>query len=407
MQTFSQRAALVCGGLCMGVGLMLVLTSHLSSRYILEEQRDHHMTVLMGQLTRQLAPVVAQNDLIRLEATLRTLLEQHDLQMISVTGVDARPLGQAGQMHTPDSSVFRRTLTIDGNVAGELTVAKNRDPVLLEQERMSLALLFLCVLASLFAAVLAGRWAQTISRRLSSLRGRLSVAEDTEVDELTALERAVDALPLELIVPMESGSHPGLEFEEAGLLFIQLNSLTRYVETLDEQSLLDYTDELRNLFESVSALYGGQLSVAREFAVLVLFSGPHGAGAPGFRAACSAWLLGRVADALSSRRPRQFQFAMACGVGEAGRYLGANTPGKSLYADLYNQHIIDDLSAMADGKVGSIRLSKTLAAVGDIRSRCRLDMSSENPRLEAFEEPFADLLERQYQLLIREFVSSR
>jgi hypothetical protein len=188
---------------------------------------------------------------------------------------------------------------------------------------------------------------------------------------------------------------------------VRLKSLARYVETLDEQSLLDYTDELRHLFEGVTALYGGQLSVAREFAVLVLFSGDHGAGSPGFRAACAAWLLGRLADDLSSRRPLQFRFAMACGVGEAGRYRGTDTPGKSLYADLYNQHIIDDLSALADDKAGALRLSKALAGRSEMQSRCRLDMTSEPARLEAFEEPYADLLERQHQLLIRELVASR
>ena len=91
----------------------------------------------------------------------------------------------------------------------------------------------------------------------------------------------------------------------------------------------------------------------------------------------------------------------------AGHAHGATAPGKSLYADLYNQHIIDDLSAMADSDAHPLRLSKALADQSEIHSRCRIDMTPENPRLEAFEEPFADLLERQYQLLVRELFASR
>ena len=66
MRKFPQRMALVTGGLCLGISLLLVFVGHLSSRYILDQQRDEHARVLMEQLKRELASVVARNDLIRL-----------------------------------------------------------------------------------------------------------------------------------------------------------------------------------------------------------------------------------------------------------------------------------------------------------------------------------------------------
>ena len=402
MQKLSQRMALVCGGLCLGAGLLLVLLSHLSGSYILRQQQDQHMQALTGQLARQLSGVVAQNDLIRLEATLNGLQQRHELQRVRVTDLAGQPLGEAGAAPTRDSRSYTAALTIGDNVAGEVTISTLPSMALQEHQRLALGLLFMAILASLFAAALAGRWGQGAAARLSALQSKLSREPAVAGDEISALETAVNALPLQLIMPADNNRRYTPDFELAGLLYIHLASLTRYVETLDEQSLLNYTDSLRELFEQVARLYEGRVTVAREFGVLMSFSGDSTAGSAGFRALSSAWLLRRLCTELSTDHALRYRLGLSCGLGEGGRQRDIDSPGDSLYPDLYNQHIIDDLAGRAAHAAEAITVSAELAGVEDIQARCHLRESGQGSELDSFAEPWTDLLERQFRLLLGE-----
>jgi hypothetical protein len=392
MHRISQRLALLCGSLCLALGLLLVLVSNLSSSYLLDQQGATFTRDLAQQLATQVAPVVASGDLVRLEATLRGLRERHSLQQIVVTDLEGRPLGQSGTELAADSHHSTAQVEIDGNIAGDLSLARAPDPALQELDGMAFGLLVLAVLGSIFAAVLAGRWGQRLGARIESLREKLSDRPGGD-DELADLELAVSDLPLDILAPPDGQDHRGTDFEEAGLLFVRLASLARYVETLDEQSLLDYTEAQRKLIESVATLYGGSLSVAREFGVLVQFGGSHSTGSPGFRALSAAWLLQQLAAELDANRRLSYRLDLACGLGEA-----SSDSLRDIYPALYNQHIIDELAAHSDGE--HIAVSPTLAAVDDVASRCQLAGGDGYQRLGGFSDK--DLLERQRELLARE-----
>lgn len=394
MHRISQRLALLCGGLCLALALLLALVSSLSSRYLIDQQAATFTRALTLELANQVAPVVATGDLIRLEATLRGLRERHGLQQITVTDLDERPLGQSGNALTPDSLRFTAPLEIDGHIAGELTLARAPDATREDLKGMAFGLLFLAVLGSLFAAALAGRWGQRLGARIGALGERLAASSENE-DELAALEQAVADLPVELLTPPDPTDHSATDFEEAGLLYIRLASLARYVEKLDEQSLLEYTEAQRKLIESVASLYGGELSVAREFGVLVSFAGSHSSGSPGFRALCVAWLLRQLAAELDANRRLSYTLDLACGIGEASR-----DSQRDIYPALYNQHVIDDLAAHSRGE--DIAVSPALAGDGDVANRCELAGTEGYRVLAGFSD--SDLLERQRQLLLREFL---
>lgn len=393
MHRISQRLALLCGGLCLALALLLVLVSSLSSRYLIDQQAATFTRALTQELAKQVAPVVATGDLIRLEATLRGLRERHGLQQITVTDLDDRPLGQSGRELTADSLRFTAPLEIDGNIAGELSLARAPDTTREDLTGMAFGLLFLAVLGSLFAAALAGRWGQRLSARISALGERLAASSEDQ-DELAALEQAVAELPVELLTPPDPSDHRATDFEEAGLLYIRLASLARYVEKLDEQSLLEYTEAQRRLIDSIASLYGGSLSVAREFGVLVSFAGSHSSGSPGFRALSAAWLLKQMTAELDANRRLSYRLELACGIGEASR-----DSQRDIYPALYNQHIIDDLAGHSAGE--DIAVSPALAADADVQSRCDLAAGDGYRVLAGFSDN--DLLDRQRLLLLREF----
>jgi len=394
MHRISQRLALFCGGLCLLFSLLLVLIGSVSSRYQLEQQFSQFHRHLAVDLANEVTPLVAQVDLIGLEATLRELQTRHGLQQIRVTDLESRPLGQAGGDVTVDSFHFSAPVTINRDLAAELSFTVTPGVAMEEQRGMSLGLIALAVLGGLCGAVLARQWGQRLERRLAGLRQRLSGDEPVE-DELAALEAAVSALPLELIMPPAASDQRTASFEEAGLLYVQLHSLARYAETLDERSLLDFTEALRHLIDSVATLYGGSLSVAREFGLCVLFSGEHPAGSAGYRAAASGWLLLQLSRELSKQQRLNYTLGLACGLGEASA-----DSGRDIYPSLYNQPIIDELSSLAS--TDAVAVSTSLQPDQDIQNRCQLREEERASFVESFTEPQADLLERQQQLLLSE-----
>ncbi len=398
MHRISQRLALLCGSLCLALALVLVLIGNLSSRHILEQQSRAHLTTLATELAAQVAPLVAVGDLVRLEATLRSLRQRHTLQQLTVNDLDERPLGQAGNGITPDSHFTRAQVMIDGNIAGELEIVSAPDPALEEQRGMSFGLLVLGILGSLFAAALAGRWGQEHAGRITALREQLAgpnIGAGEASDELAALEAAVAALPLDLLRPPADSEQEGGDYQEAGLLYVSLASLARYVETLDEQSLLVYTEAQRELVAAAAGLYGGSLSVAREFGLLVSFTGEHTTGSPGFRAASCAWLLHQVVADLDERRRLSYSLGLACGLGEAG------PDSRDIYPALYNQHIIDELAARQS--TDAVVISDALQVDADVANRCEVEAGA----LRGFEEPYSDLLERQRLLLLQQLVGGQ
>jgi hypothetical protein len=191
-------------------------------------------------------------------------------------------------------------------------------------------------------------------------------------------------------------------FQEAGLLFIRLRSLARYVETLDENSLLQYTRSVQAMTTAVAGLYGGKLSVSREFGLTLIYSGDHSAGGTVFRCVSSAWLLQRLATELGRRRPLQFDLGLACATGEASRNPEFSPGGVAIYPDLYNQHVLNDLAARTESLDTGILVADSLAGEDELSRRCQFEEGNGWHTLTGFEEPYADRLERQYQLLFRE-----
>lgn len=405
MHKISQQLALVCGGLCLLVGLALVLVGSLSSRFILKQQQDSHGADLARQLAREVAPAIATGDLIRLEVKLRQLHSRHSLEQLVAFDLEGAPLGRAGRNGDPHNLEYRTRLVIDGNIAGELSLLMAPGPALLEQQRMSWGLLFLACLLSVFVAALGLNWGQKLAERLLVLDEVLTLDETPgdearRSDELSQLEATVALLPLELLKPPGSKPAAASDYRDAGLLYLRLDSLGSYVETLDENSLLAYTDLLRQMIHDAAQLYDGKLSVARQFGLLVSFSGSHAAGSPAFRALSVAALVRQLSRVQQAEGKLSHAISQAVGISESG-----TGSAMDIYPDLYNQHIIDELAAMTIAHPGDILLDGAAAEDPDTRGRCSLSEGADYVLLTGLEEPYNDLVERQRELLLRKLLT--
>jgi hypothetical protein len=398
MRGLPHNLAWICGGLCLIVALPLVLLNNLAIRYLLEQEQLTHGNTLASIVARDLAPVMATGDLISLEVSLRQIHSRHHLAGIRVEGVEGRTLGSAGASADPANAAYHSLINIDGNIAGEVILLIPPGASDTEIQRMNLGLLSLALLLSLFAGALAARWGQGLASRLRILSEKLVLGGADSIDteaggEIDQLEEAVARLPLDLLKPPAAATGTTADYRDAGLLYVHLDSLSQYVETLDETSLLQHTELQRRLVSSAAQLYGGNMSVVRQFGLLVSFSDQQPAESPAFRAVSTAWLIHLAAGEAGTGQSLRIRLSQSCGISETG--IGTS---QDIYPDLYNQHLVDELVELATSPTGGIHLSDAMAAEGDITNRCRL----EGQVLTGFEEPYCDLLERQRELLLRE-----
>lgn len=408
----SQALALLCGSLCLVASLTLATLGGASSRYIVDQQQNEYGRKLAQQLAAEIAQTLAAGDLITLEVTLRQLLAKHGLLQLTVIDVENRPLGHAGQTSAAQGPSFHAPIKMQGNIAGEISLVSPPPAITVELQRLTLGLLALALLLTVFAAVLTGNWAQGFSDRLRKLSHELKIADtghdaedsnsEANRNELVELEEAIARLPLDLLKAPASASMSTENYSDAGLIYLHLDSLSRHVETLDETSLLKYTELHRHLAQSAVELYGGTLSVARQFGLLLSFAGAHSAGGPAFRASSCAWLIKHCIDQLNSELPMRISVSMACGLSETG--VGSS---QDIYPDLYNQHLIDVLEALAGKGSQEIRLEQAVGTDTQVCNRCELTSAGSDHTLTGLTDPYDNLLNRQQELVLRELRRSQ
>jgi hypothetical protein len=396
-----QRIAIVCGGLCLVTALALVIVGNMSSRYILQQTIDQRGAELANLLATDLAPVLGNADLISLEVTLGQLAARHKLAALSVYDVDGRQISASGDTWNRAWPAFEAPIVIDDHLAGRVGIVQQPPPAIGEQRTMALGLFMLAALLALFASALSASWAQSIATRLRSAIEQLTLdthdpGPDASDYELDLLEQRIAGLPLDLLKSPAVAPQTMADYESAGLLYVRLNSLASYAETLDEASLLRFTEFQRRLLSHAADLYAGQLTVARQFGLLLSFSGADPSGSPACRAASVAWLIREIAEELEGDIPFKLSLSLACAVSEAG--TGSNS---DIYPGLYCQHLVDELAEMTGGEGNHIALGEGMCEDDELQRRARI-ATDEPASLEGFSEPWLDLLERQRQILLRQ-----
>jgi len=187
-------------------------------------------------------------------------------------------------------------------------------------------------------------------------------------------------------------------YRTTAVLYLHLTSLVDYVDTLDEQSLLRYTNRLHQVVLASAGFYGGELQVARQFGLAIYFSGDNSAGSAAFRAASCAWLVHAVSRELEKKMPLSLSIAMAISQSE----LGAGDES-DIYPGLYIQHTLDELEIICANKPPQVLLAPVVCEDLDIAGRLQLQATEVNDfqMLEEFEGPYKDLLERQLRLILK------
>lgn len=399
--SLGQQLALAAAGLCLAVSLAIVALAAISSSHVIEEQEREHGEALAALIAQRVSAALESGDLLSVSASLRRFVETSAVDSVVVTDIEGKPIGRAGDANAVGQS-YSAPVRIDADVAGLITVQIGTGDARSAQNRFILSLLGLAILLSLAVYGGSRHFAQRLGGRLTRLAGIITLDEEDArarpANELELLARRIESLPMDLL---RTRSEPGPQdenYQTTAVLYLQLNSLSDYVDTLDEQALHRYTDRLHQVVYAAAGFYAGELQVVRQFAVAVFFSGDNKAGSAGFRAASCAWLVRAVSRELERQMSLSMNISMAISQSELGAGDGAD-----IYPGLYMQHTLDELQLVCTSKPPELLLSPAVCNDLDISSRLQFSPTElkDYALIEEFAGTYRDLLERQLRLILK------
>ncbi len=398
----SQQIATLAAALCLVVSLALVILGAISSKHLQQQQQLEFGNALAHQIARRVGVALEAGDLLSITASLQRYVETSSAEEITIFDVEGKALGEAGQASGNQLTSYRAPVRIESDVAGEVLVTVNTASATAAHQRFVLSLLGLAVLLSLAVYGAGLQLGKRLGARIGKLSQALSLedagAEQNRGNELAVLESRVSSLPMDLLRASNDTEAREENYRSTAVLYLHLESLVDYVDTLDDQSLHRYTDRLHQVVYASAGFYGGELQVSRQFALAVYFSGPSKAGSAAFRAASCAWLVQAVSRELEQTMPLSMKIAMAMSQSELG--VG---DGKDIYPGLYMQHTLDELQAVCASKPPKLLLAPAVQDDTDVSGRLQLQATEvhDYAMLESFAGPYQDLLERQLQLILK------
>lgn len=400
--SLSQQMALVAAGMCLLVSIALVGLAAVSSQHMQLSQQEAFGSALARQVARQVGTTLETGDLLSVAASLQRFVQTSSAEEVAVFDVEGKALGQAGSASGEHLQHYRADVRIENDIAGQVVITVSNDRARATQQRLILSLSGLAVLLSVLVFGVTRHLGQRLSDRLAQLSQKVSLedapAQAAPANELSRLEVSIDSLPMDLLRTRSSNGPSDDNYRTTAVLYLHLNSLADYVDTVDQASLLRYTHRLHRVIYAAAGFYSGELHVVRQFGLALYFCGHSSAGSPAFRAASCAWLIQAVCRHLEQKMSLSMSLAQAIGESELG--AGDET---DIYPGLYIQHTLDELQALCASKPPKVLLSPAICEDVDIEGRLIQHATElrDYGMLDEFAAPYQDLLERQLRLIIR------
>jgi hypothetical protein len=394
--------AIAAAGMCLLVSLALIALGAISTRHIQMLLQEQYGTALAKLVAARISTAMERGDLLSISATLQRLMETSTAQSITITDVDGKTLGQAGDTHGQNLYRYSAPVHIESDIAGKIVIVINADNVRAAQLRFLLSMLGLAVLLSLAVFGISRRFGQRLGGELSAMGKKIALEEDganrPPANELLQLGQKIDALPMDLLRTRSEPEPQDENYRTTAVLYLHLSSLVGYVDTLDERALQRYTERLHQVVYAASGFYAGELQVARQFGLAIYFTDHNSAGSAAFRAASCAWLVRAVSRAMEEHMSLSLSIAMAISQSELG--VGSGT---DIYPGLYTQHTLDELQAVCASKPPHILLSPAVCEDLDVAGRLQHRPTDvmDYALIEEFAGPYQDLLERQLRLILK------
>ena len=337
-----QQLAILTAGLCLLMGLALVILGAISTRHMQTLLQEEYGSALATLVATRVSTAMENSDLLSVSASLQRIIDTSAAQAILIQDVEGKTLRQMGETDGQSLYQYSAPVHIETDIAGEVVITINAENAHAAQLRFILSMLGLAVLLSLAVYGVSRRFGQQLGNHLSDLSRKIALEEEDPragpTNELLLLSKKIETLPMDLLRTRSEPSPQDENYQTTAVLYLHLSSLEHYVDTLDELSLQRYTDRLHQIVYAAAGFYAGDLQVARQFGLAVYFSGHNTAGSAAFRAASCAWLVQAASLALE----KQMSLSLAMSMAIAQSELGVGN-GTDIYPGLYTQHTLDEL----------------------------------------------------------------
>ena len=403
--SLGQQLALLTAGMCLLVSLALVTLAAISPRHMQLQQQEEYGSAQARQIATRISTALETGDLLSVSASLQRFVETSSAEEVAIFDVEGKALGQAGEALGQNLQQYRAPVRVESDIAGQVVITISTDTASAARLQFVLSLLGLAVLLSLAVYITTRRFSQRLASKLGSLAQSIALEDQAAGqpprNEVELLARNIDALPMDLLRTRSETNPREENYRTTAVLYLHLTSLADYIDTLDEQALHRYTDQLHQLVLAAANFYAGELQVARQFGLVVYFSGPNSAGSAAFRAASCAWLIQAASREIEQQIRRTLSMAMAISQSE----LGAGDRG-DIYPGLYIQHTLDELETICANRPPRVLLAPVVCEDPDIASRLQHEATEvmDFAMLEEFTEPYQDLLERQLRLMLKRLI---
>ena len=355
---FGQRAGVVAA-VAIFIAAQIALTlSLISQENKAEAERAEYAKVILNSVASRTSGLIAAGDLLTVASELNRLVANEVVTGANVSDVEGEPLVAVGT--SSDNARYQGTLKIGPDLAGTLSITLNTQPVDATL-RWTITGLSLVMAAFIFGVTTSLYRGQT--DRLWSLVARLSQKKTRERtgDPLEELDTALSALPLDLIDTSSSEEVDESAMQPMAVVTLSLDHLTRYIETLDEVSLVSYVATYEALLTAVAQMLGGLTQTNRSQSLSMTFEGQWRGMSSPMRAAVAAALLQHLLPV--AERSRRLKFSAGIGISHSDLSQGERA---SAYAGLYIQSALDEAHTLAQRAGTAIKLASTISAVTQV-----------------------------------------
>ena len=176
--SLGHQLAIMTAGLCLLVSLALIALGAISTRHMQMLLQEEYGTSLARLVAARISTAMERGDLLSISATLQRLLENSMAQAITITDVDGKALGQAGEAQGENLYQYNAPVHIESNIAGQIVITINADNARAAQSRFLLSMLGLAVLLSLAVFAVSRRFGQRLGSNLASMASKIALEEE-------------------------------------------------------------------------------------------------------------------------------------------------------------------------------------------------------------------------------------
>lgn len=391
---FGQRAGLVAAVAVIIAAQITLSLSLISQETIDDDERAAYAKVILSSVASRTSGLIAAGDLLTVASELNRLVANDLVTAATVSDVEGEPLVSVG---TPAGDAhYQGPLTIGPDLAGTLSITLNARPAD-GALRWTITGLSLVIAAFVFGITTSLYGAHT--NKLWALLAKVSQQSKTSRvgDPLEELDTALSALPLDLIDTSAPEELDESAMRSMAVVTLSLDHLARYIETLDEVSLLGYVATYEALLTAVSQMLGGTTQTNRSQSLSMSFEGQWRGMSPPLRATVAAALIQHLLPV--AERSRRLKFAVGIGVSHSDLSHGEQA---SAYAGLYIQAALDEAYTLAQRAGTAIKLASSLSEFSEIRELFdTIDTADGDCQLGSPTTVFLPELEKQSRLLQR------